>query len=121
MPDRVAIPDVSREGAVHNVAWETISTDLLATNPSHWHLAPGAAWHGFPDLAPGFAMTDPEQADAADARASTARPATTPSTASPLRSSRNICARTASWRKRTISTRCSSCSRPASRPARPAR
>ena len=61
VPDRVAIPDVSREGAVHNVAWETISTDLLATNPSYWHLAPGAAWHGFPDLAPGFAMTDPNK------------------------------------------------------------
>jgi ornithine decarboxylase/arginine decarboxylase len=49
VPDRVAIPDVSREGAVHNVAWETISTDLLATNPSYWHLAPG------------FAMTDPNK------------------------------------------------------------
>ena len=61
VPDRVAIPDVSREGAVHNVAWETISTDLLATNPSYWHLAPGAAWHGFPDMAPGFAMTDPNK------------------------------------------------------------
>ena len=33
MPDRVAIPDVAREGAVHNVAWETISTDLLADQP----------------------------------------------------------------------------------------
>ena len=25
VPDRVAIPDVSREGAVHDVAWETVS------------------------------------------------------------------------------------------------
>ena len=61
VPDRVAIPDVSRDGAVHNVAWETISTDQLATNPSYWQLAPDAAWHGFPDMAAGFAMTDPNK------------------------------------------------------------
>jgi ornithine decarboxylase len=61
VPDRVAIPDVSREGAVHNVAWDTISTDLLATSPSYWQLAPDAAWHGFPNLAAGFAMTDPNK------------------------------------------------------------
>src|SRR6202000_3000104 len=50
VPDRVGIPDASREGAVHNVAWETISTDLLATTPSYWQLNPDAVWHGFPDL-----------------------------------------------------------------------
>ena len=38
-----------------------ISTDLLATNPSYWQLAPDAVWHGFPDLAAGFAMTDPNK------------------------------------------------------------
>ena len=46
---------------MHNVAWETVSTDQLATNPSYWQLAPDAAWHGFPDLTPGFAMTDPNK------------------------------------------------------------
>src|ERR1700748_710023 len=61
VPDRVAIPDVSRDGAVHNVAWEMIATDLLATNAAYWQLTPDAAWHGFPDLAPGFAMTDPNK------------------------------------------------------------
>jgi len=61
VPDRVAIPDVARENAVHNVAWETISTDLLATNPSYWQLTPDAVWHGFPDLTAGFAMTDPNK------------------------------------------------------------
>ena len=61
VPDRVVIPDVSREGAVHNVAWETISTDLLATNPVYWQLHPKAAWHGFPALCAGFAMTDPNK------------------------------------------------------------
>ena len=61
VPDRVEIPDVSREGAVHDVAWETVSTDQLAADPSYWQLAPGAAWHGFAGMEPGFAMTDPNK------------------------------------------------------------
>src|SRR5262245_51560857 len=61
VPDRVRIPDVSRAGGVHEVAWETIGTDELASNPAHWQLAPGAAWHGFPHMEPGFAMTDPNK------------------------------------------------------------
>jgi ornithine decarboxylase len=61
VPDRVAILDASREGAVHNVAWETISTDLLATQSSYWQLSPESSWHGFPDMTAGFAMTDPNK------------------------------------------------------------
>ena len=61
VPDRVAIPDVSREGGVHNVAWETVNTDLLATDPSYWQLSPESRWHGFPGLTAGFAMTDPNK------------------------------------------------------------
>jgi ornithine decarboxylase/arginine decarboxylase len=65
VPDRVAIPDVGRPGAVHNVAWETVSTDELATNPALWQLSPDGApngtWHGFPGMAEGFAMTDPNK------------------------------------------------------------
>ena len=61
VPERVEIPDVSREGAVHNVPWESVSTDQLATNPSYWQLAPDVAWHGFPGMAAGFAMTDPNK------------------------------------------------------------
>ncbi|MDF2114745.1 Orn/Lys/Arg decarboxylase N-terminal domain-containing protein [Roseiarcaceae bacterium H3SJ34-1] len=61
VPDRVEIPDVARPGSVHNVAWESIGTDQLVANPAYWHLAPGAAWHGFPNMTPGFAMTDPNK------------------------------------------------------------
>jgi ornithine decarboxylase len=61
VPERVKIPDVSREGAVHDVAWEAVSTDELVTNPSYWQLAPDAAWHGFTGMEPGFAMTDPNK------------------------------------------------------------
>jgi len=58
VPERVKIPDVSREGGVHYVAWEAVSTGELASNPAHWQLAPDDAWHGFPHLAAGFAMTE---------------------------------------------------------------
>ncbi|MGY3239477.1 MULTISPECIES: Orn/Lys/Arg family decarboxylase [unclassified Bradyrhizobium] len=61
VPDRIAIPDVSRPGAAHDVAWETLSTDELATNPVLWQLSPDGNWHGFPDLVEGFAMTDPNK------------------------------------------------------------
>jgi ornithine decarboxylase/arginine decarboxylase len=61
VPDRVQIPDVARPDGVHDVLWDSVSTDLLATDPSYWHLSPGASWHGFPDIAPGFAMTDPNK------------------------------------------------------------
>lgn len=61
VPDRVAIPDASRLDAVHDVAWESVATDLLARNPAYWQLAPSAAWHGFARMEPGFAMTDPNK------------------------------------------------------------
>ncbi|CEJ14622.1 Ornithine decarboxylase, inducible [bacterium YEK0313] len=61
VPDRVAIPDVSRDGAVHEVTWESVGTDQLASNPAYWQLAPDAAWHGFAGMEPGFAMTDPNK------------------------------------------------------------
>jgi arginine/lysine/ornithine decarboxylase len=41
------------------VAWESVSTDLLARDARYWELAPGEAWHGFGGLEPGFAITDP--------------------------------------------------------------
>jgi ornithine decarboxylase len=61
VPDRVAIPDAARAGAFHDVAWESISTDQLVADPSYWQLAPGAGWHGFPDMSQGFAITDPNK------------------------------------------------------------
>ncbi|AIV37994.1 Orn/Lys/Arg decarboxylase N-terminal domain-containing protein [Streptomyces sp. CCM_MD2014] len=33
--------------------------ELLRTEPSCWHLAPGADWHGFPGLTEGYCMLDP--------------------------------------------------------------
>jgi ornithine decarboxylase len=42
-------------------AWEDVPTDALASDASLWELAPGAAWHGFTHIAPGYAMTDPNK------------------------------------------------------------
>ncbi|HTO63512.1 MAG TPA: Orn/Lys/Arg decarboxylase N-terminal domain-containing protein [Bradyrhizobium sp.] len=61
VPDRVKIRDTAREGATHNVAWEAISTDELASNAALWQLSPDANWHGYPDIEPGFAMIDPNK------------------------------------------------------------
>ncbi|MBV9287868.1 MAG: amino acid decarboxylase [Hyphomicrobiales bacterium] len=59
VPERVAIRDAAAEGRAHDVAWESVSTDLLVRDPRYWALAPGEAWHGFHSLEEGFVITDP--------------------------------------------------------------
>ncbi|WP_029005458.1 Orn/Lys/Arg decarboxylase N-terminal domain-containing protein [Azorhizobium doebereinerae] len=61
VPDRVRIRDVLKEDGSHDVPWEAIGTDQLASDPAYWQLAPDAGWHGFSGMAPGFAMTDPNK------------------------------------------------------------
>ena len=61
VPERVSIPDAARPGGVHDIAWEMVATDQLAGDPAYWALAPGAGWHGFAGMEPGFAMTDPNK------------------------------------------------------------
>jgi len=57
VPDKVPAVD----GSAGDVAWEDLPTDLLASDPRYWALAPSAAWHGFTRLAAGYAMTDPNK------------------------------------------------------------
>jgi ornithine decarboxylase len=52
---------ISAEDGAADIAWEDVPTDLLATDTRYWELAPGALWHGFTRLAPGFAITDPNK------------------------------------------------------------
>ena len=59
VPDRVTINGES--GTAHEVAWENVATDDLATQPRFWELAPGGRWHGFSHVAPGYAITDPNK------------------------------------------------------------
>jgi ornithine decarboxylase len=60
VPDRVAVPDPAG-GAPHETAWEDVPTDALAADARYWELAPGAGWHGFGHVAPGYAITDPNK------------------------------------------------------------
>ncbi|MCJ2006323.1 amino acid decarboxylase [Methylobacterium sp. E-041] len=59
------VPDVTPGPDGVNVPWESLTTDVLASDPKHWELRPGARWHGFthvgPEASPGYAMTDPNK------------------------------------------------------------
>jgi arginine/lysine/ornithine decarboxylase len=61
VPDRVTVPDPAGGGAAHETAWEDVPTDALAGDARYWELAPGATWHGFGHVAPGYAITDPNK------------------------------------------------------------
>jgi arginine/lysine/ornithine decarboxylase len=60
VPDRVTVPDPAG-GAPHETAWEDVPTDALASDARYWELAPGAGWHGFGHVVPGYAITDPNK------------------------------------------------------------
>ncbi len=61
VPDRVRLPDAAVDGGVHEVLWESVATDALASNAKFWEFLPGALWHGFTDMLPSFAITDPNK------------------------------------------------------------
>jgi ornithine decarboxylase len=52
---------VPAHGGNAEIAWEDVPTDELAAERRYWELAPGAEWHGFTHVAPGYAMTDPNK------------------------------------------------------------
>ncbi len=49
------------DAAPKRLPWEDVPTDDLASNPLFWALTPGETWHGFTQVAPGYAMTDPNK------------------------------------------------------------
>jgi ornithine decarboxylase len=61
VPDVVRLPDAADGDGVHEVPWESVATDALASHAHFWELSPGAAWHGFRSVSPGFAITDPNK------------------------------------------------------------
>ncbi|MDE2578613.1 MAG: amino acid decarboxylase [Hyphomicrobiales bacterium] len=61
VPDRVKIVDAAREGGFHEVPWETIATDALASSDKFWEFEPGAHWHGFDNVVANYAITDPNK------------------------------------------------------------
>ena len=60
VPDRVDIPDAARSGA-HHVAWESVSTDQLSRRRPLLGARAGRRLARLRQLAPGFAMTDPNK------------------------------------------------------------
>ncbi|HQT86462.1 MAG: amino acid decarboxylase [Acidiphilium sp. 37-64-53] len=58
VPDRIPAAGDDAQGMIR---WQDAPTDRLASDPACWALEPGAAWHGFTHLAPGYAMTDPNK------------------------------------------------------------
>ncbi len=61
VPDLVRLPDAARENGMHEVAWESVATDALASDARFWDFVPDARWHGFQYAVSGFAMTDPNK------------------------------------------------------------
>jgi ornithine decarboxylase len=61
IPDIVQLLDAARDGGVHEVPWDSVTTDALASQPHFWELVPGARWHGFSNIPPGYAITDPNK------------------------------------------------------------
>ena len=49
VPDLVRLADTAHDGGVHEVPWEQLATDALASHACFWELLPGALWHGFKD------------------------------------------------------------------------
>jgi arginine decarboxylase len=50
---------VTDPGTGTRLPFDEAPADLLRTEPSCWHLEPGATWHGFPGLTDGYCMLDP--------------------------------------------------------------
>ena len=60
VPDRV-MAGTADDAVPREIAWEQVPTDALATDARYWEMAPGALWHGFSHVAPGYVMTDPNK------------------------------------------------------------
>ena len=61
VPDVVTLKDSRFSPPLVRAPWEEIPTEVLAREPACWTLAPEARWHGFPNAAPDWAMTDPNK------------------------------------------------------------
>ncbi len=52
-------PAVTDPATAKEYRFQDAPLDLLCTSPACWSLEPGAAWHGFGGLEPGYCMLDP--------------------------------------------------------------
>ena len=61
VPDVVRLPDAARSAACMKWRGKASPPTRLASHAHFWELSPGAAWHGFASVLPGFAITDPNK------------------------------------------------------------
>lgn len=61
VPDVVTIRGSRFTQDVQNARWEELPTDLIKREQQCWTFDPAAAWHGYQDYAPGYAMVDPNK------------------------------------------------------------
>jgi len=61
VPDVVSIKGSKHTSDANNVAWESLSTDVLKREQQCWTFDPKAAWHGYKGYSDGYAMVDPNK------------------------------------------------------------
>jgi ornithine decarboxylase len=61
VPDRVSVRNSAHAADAIDVPWESLPTELLQREQQCWNFEPGAAWHGYAAMAPGYAMVDPNK------------------------------------------------------------
>ena len=62
VPDLVRLPDTAQEGGVHEVAWESVATDALASHAHFWEFPARRVLARLHErTSAGFAITDPNK------------------------------------------------------------
>ena len=61
VPDRVSVRGSAHGPDAIDVPWESLPTELIQREQQCWNFEPGAAWHGYAAMAPGYAMVDPNK------------------------------------------------------------
>lgn len=61
VPDRVSVHNSAHAADAIDVPWESLPTELIQREQQCWNFDPGAAWHGYAAMAPGYAMVDPNK------------------------------------------------------------
>jgi ornithine decarboxylase len=61
VPDVVTLSDSAHSKDAERVPWESLPTEVLKLEQQCWRFDPAAAWHGYPGLADGQAMVDPNK------------------------------------------------------------
>jgi len=61
VPDRVTVLRSAFAADAIDVPWESLPTELIQREQQCWNFQPDARWHGYPGMADGYAMVDPNK------------------------------------------------------------